>query len=395
VALLSSESMDEQFKGRWYQFTQQRLRAWQPILSPVAVVALYLVVGVVFIGLGAFLFMSSQAIVELFYDYTELVVDAETRVGFFDIEVTEDMKPPIYVYYQLGQFHQNHRHYVQSRDDLQLRKSDSPSTRPQELAACSPWVSSGDPERVNYPCGLVARSVFNDSYSIVLNDRNAYSQLEVDSSAKAIAWAADTNGRYKNADPEAINANAGVPNQRALNMWLLKRFPPVECVQVDVSPSKPLVPVSVATRTVTLKDGSQSEELDCRDYMSGNPTCNFTRNAKPFTCAGDYQSRVIQDWGLESGHFIVWMRIAGLPTFRKLWGKVNQELKAGSSLRVFVEDNFPARPFHGRKALVLSTGSALGGRNDFLGIGYMVVGSCCLLFGLVFLVAVIMKRQSG
>jgi len=28
-------------------------------------------------------------------------------------------------------------------------------------------------------------------------------------------------------------------------------------------------------------------------------------------------------------HFIVWMRTAGLPTFRKLWGKINQNLESG------------------------------------------------------------------
>jgi len=34
---------------------------------------------------------------------------------------------------------------------------------------------------------------------------------------------------------------------------------------------------------------------------------------------------------MEDQHFIVWMRTAGLPDFRKLWGKIDSEdgLKAG------------------------------------------------------------------
>ena len=31
--------------------------------------------------------------------------------------------------------------------------------------------------------------------------------------------------------------------------------------------------------------------------------------------------------GLE--HFVVWMRTAGLPDFRKLWGKIESDLSAG------------------------------------------------------------------
>jgi len=33
---------------------------------------------------------------------------------------------------------------------------------------------------------------------------------------------------------------------------------------------------------------------------------------------------------MESEHFIVWMRVSGLPHFRKLWGKINNGLKAGT-----------------------------------------------------------------
>jgi hypothetical protein len=29
-------------------------------------------------------------------------------------------------------------------------------------------------------------------------------------------------------------------------------------------------------------------------------------------------------------HFIVWMRTAGLPSFRKLWGKINNVLDVGN-----------------------------------------------------------------
>jgi hypothetical protein len=46
------------------------------------------------------------------------------------------MEPPIYVYYQLKNFYQNHRRYVKSRSDDQLRGGES-------VSGCTPLEVSG------------------------------------------------------------------------------------------------------------------------------------------------------------------------------------------------------------------------------------------------------------
>ena len=38
-------------------------------------------------------------------------------------------------------------------------------------------------------------------------------------------------------------------------------------------------------------------------------------------------------------HFIVWMRTAGLPNFRKLWGTITDDLPAGE-YTLKIEDNY-------------------------------------------------------
>ena len=83
-------------------------------------------------------------------------------------------------------------------------------------------------------------------------------------------------------------------------------------------------------------------------------------------------------------HFIVWMRMAVLPTFRKLWGRIETDLPAGATIRVNIQNRYNTYRFHGRKRVVVSTASWLGGKNSFLGIAYLTVGSASIMIGLMF-----------
>ena len=94
--------------------------------------------------------------------------------------------------------------------------------------------------------------------------------------------------------------------------------------------------------------------------------------------------------GLQNEDLIVWMRRAALPNFRKLYRKINhiEEYENGIPMGNYtleIEYNFEVASFEGRKNIVLTIQTLLGGRNLFLGIAYIVVGGICIILGIIFL----------
>ena len=82
-------------------------------------------------------------------------------------------------------------------------------------------------------------------------------------------------------------------------------------------------------------------------------------------------------------HFIVWMRSAALPNFKKLWGKIPDGLEAGSYI-LSVDNEFIVSTFGGTKSLFLSTSNSLGGKNSFLARAYIAAGIFCMGIAIFF-----------
>ena len=90
------------------------------------------------------------------------------------------MSPPIFFYYELNDYFQNHRRYINSRSDSQLEGT---YLGPSSLSACSPiiynkdlgWGSvtaidgttTLDPNGPASPCGLIAWSFFNGKQNYI------------------------------------------------------------------------------------------------------------------------------------------------------------------------------------------------------------------------------------
>jgi len=92
---------------------------------------------------------------------------------------------------------------------------------------------------------------------------------------------------------------------------------------------------------------------------------------------------------------MVWMRTAGMPNFRKLWGKIEFDLVSGLTYTLEVTSNYDVSSFKGAKYIVLSTTNAFGGKNEFLAYCYLTVGSFCIIFAILFFVAHWKKKNGG
>ena len=293
------------------KFKQQKLPGWRPVPTITSTTIIFFCFGAVFIVLGIIILVFSNKIEEISYRYDEECKGKEKCN--ITLKIKNNMDKNIMVYYQLDGFYQNHRRYVKSKSDDQLNGKDISYEAMKDSQDCDPVITNKDMNQkysvtgeelkdddVAIPCGLIAKSYFNDNFtnwSIKSKFGADEPNDKLNVNEKDIAWKADKELKYKNVD-------------------LKKQW------------------------------------IDMTDE-----------------------------------HFIVWMRPAGLPNFRKLWGRITErDLKAGDEIEVEIENKFDVSSFNGKKYLILSTVNAFGGKNSFLGISYIVLGGISIVLAIIFII---------
>ena len=99
----------------------------------------------------------------------------------------------------------------------------------------------------------------------------------------------------------------------------------------------------------------------------------------------DKEPNPSRQWtNITNEHFLVWMRPSGLPNPRKLWGKINKELKKGDIISINIINKYDVSYYGGKKKIILSNTTMFGGNNKFLGICYIIVGGLSLICAIFF-----------
>jgi len=393
-------------------FKQQRLKAWQPILTPAWVIGTFLSVGCVFIAIGIAVLIASNDVVEqstgdysdeafdssIYSGHTTCTQGADTDGGSclkeVSMKIEKDMDAPVYMYFELSNFYQNHRRYVKSRSDAQLMSNGDRTTTDQ----CSPidkYTSAGGDEVPVYPCGLIAWSAFNDTvYAADTVASNTYYYqdrlLVMDSDATVcdstncnfvtttkdgIAWSSDKDDKFDAITPTQCNGNAMVntgitDNQITMPYDTFKYY--------SCSSGSGYADYDTSTGICSI-GSTDAASTSCFDSTPTNSAYGTSAGTTKTTCAQADRCGYI---GNEE--FIVWMRTSGLPTFRKLYRVINTDLKEGQTIKFTVNDVFPVSKFSGTKKIVLSTTTWIGGKNTFLGAAYITVACICILLGIGF-----------
>ncbi|XP_076874159.1 cell cycle control protein 50A-like [Brachyhypopomus gauderio] len=318
-------------------FKQQRLPAWQPVITAGTVLPAFFIIGLIFIPIGIGLYVTSSNIREIEVDYTgsdgsspcfncsqssggNVTKSCRCSVPF---TLDQPFESNVYMYYGLSNFYQNHRRYVKSRDDSQLNgnlKSLTDSSK-----ECEPYRTNDNMPIA--PCGAIANSMFNDTLELFYIDPNGTSR-PVPLIKTGIAWWTDKNMKFRNPGGNSPNLTAVFSGTTKPINW------PRPVYELDTDP---------------------------------------------------------ENNGFINEDFIVWMRTAALPTFRKLYRIIQKKNSLTPTLprgnyTLEVTYNYPVLSFEGRKRMILSTISWMGGKNPFLGIAYISVGSVCFFLGVVLLI---------
>ena len=134
-----------------------------------------------------------------------------------------------------------------------------------------------------------------------------------------------------------------------------------------------LIPKSVFNDTFTLTHSDSGKQVNIKE----SDIAWASDKDDKFSHPDDWRS--IQWTDVKDEHFIVWMSTAGLPNFRKLWGRIEHDVDSGD-YELTIVNNYDVSSFDGEKLFVLSTTSAFGGKVGFMGVLYLIVG-CLALVG--------------
>lgn len=171
----SNDKEESEILKRGNVVTRQELSSLTPKCDSNCAITFNLVLMVLFLIFGIPIIITGNEIVEFSQDYTNCKND-ENGTCTMKITTNKTIPAPVYLYYGIDNFYMNHRDFVKSRSYPQLRGEVN-----VDLTKCEgakyvseifdnvtskyyTWMNvSLKGSDIANPCGLIAKSIFNDT----------------------------------------------------------------------------------------------------------------------------------------------------------------------------------------------------------------------------------------
>eukprot|EP01039_Chlorochromonas_danica_P000641 gene641-696_t len=327
-------------------FTQMRLKPWPQDVKPLYIAIALIIFGVIFIPSGVTMINGAHKVYEKHITYDDgtnsslcfINTANAARQCQVTFEFDEDVSGPVRLYYVMENFYQNHRRYYQSRDISQLQGTVL-SEKDVELS-CTPLYKNGS--KLLNPCGLVANSFFTDVFAV-----------DAASSLPANLTLDETDIALPSDKKTLFNQVDGFESVAVANSS-------VTCAQVDLPDSCKSYYDAKANQYYLF-------------YYPDDDTTQYLYET--------YPQHISPLEGVTNEHFIVWMRTAMMPTFRKLYGVLHQDFYEGDRIVINITANYEVGSYDATKSLLISNLGQLGGKNIVPGQVFFIVGLISLCSG--------------
>ncbi|EAY22669.1 membrane protein, putative [Trichomonas vaginalis G3] len=145
----------------------------------------------------------------------------------------------------------------------------------------------------------------------------------------------------------------------------------------------------IASDNITMKEKEITQKTYKKIFHQSmnltNPELNYwLRNNRSLTFPGEQ----------ENEHFINWLQVSPLKTFRKLYGYVSHSsgvFPKGTEIEIAIIDNYPINKANFKKYLVLAQTNFLGCKNNFFGTYFIVLAVFSFIAAAVFEVLYLTK----
>ncbi|KAH3898672.1 related to Alkylphosphocholine resistance protein LEM3 [Saccharomycodes ludwigii] len=257
---------------------------------------------------------------------SDVVAGNGTEVGNCSIKfsIPYDMPHPVYINYLVENFYPNHRRYALSfsEDQLQGLNTTYDYVKTSHTINCKALPGT-DEGKQYYPCGLIANAMFNDTFPMELSK---------------------TNDDFSNLEDESSGLDAYELTNKGIS-WSTdkKRYKKTQLNPDDIVPPPNWV----------------------NQYPDGYNETNLPD---------------VSEWE----EFQNWMRNPAFSKFSKLIRRNANNVDLSSGVySINIGLNWPVTMYDGKKALYITHGSSIGGRNNFLGTVYTIVGLICFALALI------------